>query len=94
MFGSLKKNTYLCVTKNNKTLTTMYLTKKQKTDGFDIDNKRIYRPKVEKHPLKDSYMVFLRYSNLPPYFGSLNKCQKACEHLTNKLLEEGYTFID
>ena len=66
----------------------------KKENGFDIDNKRIYRPKVEKHPLKNRYMVYLRGSILPPYIDTLSKCKKACEHLTNKLLEEGYTFID
>lgn len=63
-------------------------------NGFNASKKRIFRPQVLKHPLGKGYMVSLRYSMLPPYFGTLKECNKACKFLTNKLLNEGYTFVD
>lgn len=63
-------------------------------ENFDVSKKRIFRPQVTKHPLAKGYMVSLRFSMLPPYFGTLKECNKVCEFLTNKLLKEGYTFVD
>ena len=34
--------------------------------------------KIEKHPLKDCFMVFIpELPHIPPFFGTLQECQRA-----------------
>lgn len=44
--------------------------------------------RIEKHPLKNCYMLYCKATDLPPYFGSLNECKNAQRHFEEKLRAE------
>lgn len=43
---------------------------------------------IEKHPLRDTYMLWLQGSSIPPYFGSEQECKKARIHLCKKINDD------
>ena len=43
---------------------------------------------IEKHPLRNCYMLFAKGISLPPYFGTKNECLKAQTYLEDKLHKE------
>lgn len=46
---------------------------------------------IEKHPLRDCYMLWMQGTAIPPFFGTMQECKKArftlCKNINEKLLE-------
>lgn len=46
---------------------------------------------IEKHPLRDCYMLWMQGTAIPPFFGTMQECKKArftlCKNIYEKLLE-------
>lgn len=46
---------------------------------------------IEKHPLRDSFMLWMQGTAILPFFGTMRECKKArftlCKHINEKLLE-------
>jgi len=43
--------------------------------------------KMQKHPLRDCYMVWIPLSSIPPYFGTKKQCEKARKFAERKAIE-------
>ena len=43
--------------------------------------------KMQKHPLRDCYMVWIPLSSIPPYFGTKKQCEKARQFAEKKAIE-------